>query len=215
MSKQTNILIGEVFGAIVFSICLAFSSYFYTVNSFLTPFGGFISIGGDSWFYAMIGAVFGAWIGMLVGGIIGLLESIEKSSKLFACVAGLSVGVFSSMFLYSMFKLNTDVSVFFIVIFVLISVVCNLLLGFTSHSLIKSLNKLRISGFHQILLVVFLIVIPLLTSFGVAFSAYRRTKDIDDSIQIFVFIVILTIVPLLVLWLIFLSIASYKSNTKN
>jgi hypothetical protein len=218
MSKQTSILWSESVGAFSFSAFTAVVTYFYAQNSFFSSSGwGAITIGSNSFISVLFASILSAWVGMIIGGIIGINTLKEKpKGDFFAGGFGLFYGVCAFFVLFISFKLHEEVSSSFIaVIFIALSV-SSILSGvfiYRSTNIVdKDLGEL------PKLLISF--ILPLMTALGIIMSQNTRTSNQPSNFSFggtiggILFYAVLTLPPMLILWAVFSAIYNSTSIKK-
>lgn len=198
MNKQTSILLSEAVGAITFSVCTSSVTYYYAKNSSLSA--GTLGIGGEPLFYVLFASVFAGWVGMLIGGIIGIYEVTGRSNKIRTGGIGLVCGIFTFLTLSSFFKLNKGITIVFTLILFVIVLGYSGLFTLMTMYIANRANRANLSSFGNIILVLMSILLTLTTPISIAYLGYTQTGNVRDSYEIFLTSAIFIIIPMLVLW---------------
>jgi hypothetical protein len=218
MSKQTSILWSESVGSFLFSACTAVVTYYYAKNSFLSSSGWeAISIGGNPSIYILFASILSAWVGMTVGGIIGINTLKEKPKGVFfAGGFGLLYGICAFFGLFISFKLHEEVSFGFIaVIFIALSV-SSTLSGVFIHRSTDAIDK----DLDELPKILISLILPSITILGIILSQNTRTSNQPSNFSFggtiggILFYAVLTVPPMLILWAVFSAIYNNSSGKK-
>ncbi len=213
MSKLTTILLGEAIGASTFSICAAIITYFHAKNSPLRG-GGFFNMESPE-IYALIFSIFGAWAGMIIGGIISLQVINENSnSPKFAGAIGLGYGIVAFLVLYSCLKLYPDVPTIFVVGILVATVISSFACGVLTFYAVDYTKGLQLSIFNEFSILIILVLLPLISLIILPLPGKDFIKIILNPIENCGYPAILLIPPMLVLWgvLILINYTIYKTE---
>jgi hypothetical protein len=221
MNREITVFLGESVGAFFFSLSAGLIIYLYAQSSNLSSVGSFdINVIGNAHLYAYYIAILFTWVGMLVGGVIGVLESLKKPSKIISIVISITIGVFFCLITFLKFNLKENTSSFFSFSLLVLSLIFMLLSGLVTSYIINHLKDVKFSNYSQILITLTGLILPLLTVLLLVLtSEHAKSNLAEKPLQMFLpyilFPSVLIIPPMLILWAMFLSISNFISKEIN